>query len=86
MVLELFGDISWGGSGDLDPGFREESTGAQDEKNVDDGLDWIQERFLQVQRRLHVVGKTGDSKQLLAPALLGLPGTDELDDQVVWEP
>lgn len=85
MFFELFGDVYWSRSGNLNPCLGEKGTSAQDKQDVENSLDRIQKCLLQIERRLHVVGETGDGKQLLTAACSWLPCADESDNEVVWE-
>ena len=82
LILELLGDISRAGTGNLNPGLREESAGNQHVYDVDGGVDGIKERIGKIQWRRHVVCKTGNGEELRR-SFLGLPDTEYSDQKVV---
>lgn len=84
LVLELLGNITRSGAGDLNPGLGEESAGNEHERDVHGGVDGVKKSLLEVQRRRHVVGNTRSSVEL-GRTLTGLPDTEELDKDVVRE-
>jgi hypothetical protein len=84
LVLQLLGNVTGGGAGDLNPGLGEESTGNEHESNVDSSVDGVEEGLLEVQRRGHVVGNTRGSEKL-GRTLTRLPDSEELDKEVVRE-
>lgn len=84
LVLELLGDVSWAGAGNLNPGLREDGAGDEHVGNVDGGVDRVEERLSEVQWRRHVVCDTGSSKEL-GRSLLSLPDTEKTDEKVLRE-
>ena len=84
LILQLLGDITGSGAGDLDPGLGEEGAGNKHESNVDSSVDRIKESLLEVQRRGHVVGNTRGCEKL-GRALTGLTDSEQLDKDVVRE-
>lgn len=85
LVLELFGDIPWSRAGNFDPGLREKSTGDQHENEIANGVDRVQEGFLEVEWRRHIVGNTRGSIELSRATLTRFPNTKKLDKDVVRE-
>jgi hypothetical protein len=84
LILELFGDIARCGARDFDPGLAEEGTCDDDEGDVDDRVNGVEEGFFDVVGRGHIVcDSTGGVK--LRRSFTGLPGADELDEEVVGE-
>jgi hypothetical protein len=84
LVLELLGNVTGSGAGNLNPGLGEEGAGNEHEGDVNSGVDGVEESLLEVQRRRHVVGDTGGSVEL-GGSLTGLPHSEELDKDVVRE-
>lgn len=83
LVLELLGNIPWSRAGDFNPGLREEGTSNQHEDEVADGMDGIQESFLEVEWWRHIISDTGRSVELSRTTLARLPNTEELNKNVV---
>lgn len=84
LVLELLGDVSWAGAGNLNPGLREDGAGDEHVGDVDSGVDGVEERLSEVQWRRHVVCDTRGSEEL-GRSLLGLPDTEKTDEEVLRE-
>lgn len=84
LFLEGLCHVTGCGARDLDPRLGEDGTGYDDEGDVDDGVDWIQKCVGEAVGGRHVVCDTTGGKQLRG-SFLGLPGTDELDEEVVRE-
>ena len=84
LVLELLGNVTGSGAGNLNPGLGEEGAGNEHEGDVDSGVNGVEESLLEVQRGRHVVGDTGGSIEL-GGSLTGLPHSEELDKNVVGE-
>lgn len=84
LVLELLGNITGSGAGNLNPGLGEEGTSDEHERDVDGGVNGIEKSLLEVQRRGHVVGNTGGGVKL-GGSLTGLPNSEELDQDVLRE-
>ena len=64
LFLELFGNVPWATSGNLNPGLGEQRAGGQSEGNVDDGVDGVEESGGQGVGRRHVIGNTTDGAKL----------------------
>lgn len=84
LVLELLGDIAGAGAGNLNPGLGEQGASTEHVNDVGDGVDGVEESVLEVQRRGHVVDETRDGMEL-SRAILGVPNTEEADEEVVGE-
>lgn len=84
LVLELLSNVTRSGAGNLNPGLGEESTGNEHKGNVDSGVNGVQESFLEVERRGHIVSDTGGSVEL-SRSLARLPDTQKTDQKVVRE-
>ena len=84
LVLELLSDIAGAGAGNLNPGLGEQGASAEHVNDVGDGVDGVEESVLEIQRRGHVVDETGDGVEL-SRAILGVPNTEETDEEVVGE-
>ena len=84
LILELLGNVTGSGAGNLNPGLGEESASDQHESDVDGGVDGVNEGLLEVQRRRHVVGDAGGGVEL-GGALTRLPDSEKLDKDVVRE-
>lgn len=84
LVLQLLGNVARAGAGNLNPGLGEESAGTEHVDDVGGGVDGVEESLLEVQGRGHVVDETGDGVQLRR-AVLGLPDTEETDEEVLGE-
>lgn len=84
LVLELLGNIAGARARNLNPSLGEESAGTEHVDNVDDGVDGVEQSLLEVHGRRHVVDETGDGVELRR-AILGLPDTEEADQEVVGE-
>jgi hypothetical protein len=84
LLLELLGNITRAGAGDLDPGLRE--GGACDEHvgGEDSSVDGVEKSVGEVERRAHVVDKTA-GRENLGATLASLPNTEHLDEKVVGE-
>lgn len=81
VVLELLSHLARTTSRDLDPGLGEESACGQGERDVNEGVNWVGNDFLESVRRRHVVGKTADGVELWA-VLERLPDAEQLDEEV----
>lgn len=84
LVLKLLGDITWAGARDLDPGLGEDGAGGEHVGDVDNSVDRVDQGVLHVHRGRHVVNQPRDGGQL-ARSLLGLPDTEETDEEVLTE-
>jgi hypothetical protein len=84
LVLELLGNVAGAGARDLNPSLGEESTSSEHVDDVDGGVDRVEESLLEVERRRHVVDETGHGVELRS-TVLGLPDTEEADQQVLRE-
>ena len=84
LVLELLGNVAGAGARNLNPSLGEESAGTQHVDNVGDGVNGVKESILEVERRGHVVDKARNGVEL-SSALLGLPDTEETDEEVLRE-
>lgn len=84
LILELLGDIAGAGARHLNPSLGEDGASSEHVGNVDSSVDGVQESVLEVQGRRHVVDETRDGGKL-GGALLGLPDTKELNQQVLRE-
>ena len=86
LVLELLGDIAGSGARDLDPGLGEDGASDEHVDDVDSGLDRVEERLSEVQRRRHSLCSRRYQRQRRAGrSPPGLPDTEELDEEVVGE-
>lgn len=100
LLLELLGNITGRGARHFDPSLGEGGAGEQHVRHEDGRVNRIKEGFLDGQWRgpsislvstppcssydAHVVNKTRGGLHL-SGAVLGLPGTDELDKEIVAE-
>lgn len=84
LVLQLFGDVSWAGAGNLNPGLGEDSAGDEHVDDVDGCVDWVEEGVGEVERWGHVVCEARNSIELRG-SFLGLPDAEELDEEVLGE-
>lgn len=84
LVLELLGDITRAGAGNLDPSLGEESAGTEHVDNVGSGVDGVEESLTEVERGRHVVDETGNGVEL-GRTVLSLPHTEETDEEVLRE-
>ncbi len=84
LVLELLRNITRGRARNLNPSLGEEGAGNEHKGDVNSGVDRVEERLLEVERRGHVVGDTGSGVEL-GRTLTRLPNTEKLDKDVVRE-
>lgn len=84
LVLQLLGDIAGARARHFNPSLREDGASSQHVGDVDDGVDRVDKGVLQVQRRRHIVDETRDGGKL-ARTLLGLPDTEQTDQEVLRE-
>ncbi|KAJ6440062.1 tRNA isopentenyltransferase [Purpureocillium lavendulum] len=84
LVLELLGDVAGAGARHLDPRLGEEGAGAEHVDDIGSGVDGVEERVLEVERGRHVVDEAGGGVELRG-AVLGLPDTEEADEEVLGE-
>lgn len=80
----MLGNVTRSGARNLNPGLGEKSASNEHEGNVDSGVDRVQESFLEVERRRHVVSDTGGGVEL-SGSLARLPDTQKTDQKVVRE-
>lgn len=84
LVLELLGNVTGSGAGNLNPGLGEEGAGNKHESDIDSSVDGVEESLLEVERRGHVVSNTGGGVKL-SRSLTGLPNSEKLDQDVLRE-
>lgn len=84
LVLKLLGDIPGAGSGNLNPRLGENGARDQHVRDIDGSVERVQESIGEVQRGRHVVRNTRDGVKL-GRSFLGLPDTEELNQEVVGE-
>jgi hypothetical protein len=84
LLLELLGNITRAGAGNLNPGLGEGSACDEHVGGEDSGVDGVEKSIGKVERRAHVVDETAGGKNLGA-ALASLPNTEHLDEEVIGE-
>lgn len=84
LILKLLGNVARSGAGNLNPGLGKESASNEHKGNVDGGVNGVQEGFLEVERRRHVVSDTRGSIEL-SRSLARLPDAQKTDQKVVRE-
>ncbi|CAG1994388.1 unnamed protein product [Fusarium graminearum] len=84
LVLELLGNITRAGAGNLDPSLGEESTSTEHVDDVGTHVDGVEKGVLHALGRRHVVDETGSSVELRR-TILGLPDTEKTDEEVLRE-
>ncbi len=86
LVAELLGNIRGAGARDIDPSLGEQGASSQDEGQVEDGVEGIQQHFLQRARRRDVVSQSTDRDSLTSIGTFNLtPSTQEVDEEVGGE-
>ena len=85
LLLQLLGNITRAGAGDLNPGLGEDGAGTEHVDDVDSGVDGVEESVGKVEGGRHVVSETGDGEQLGGTTLLGLPDSQKANEEVVAE-
>lgn len=84
LVLELLGDIPGAGPRHLDPGLGEHRADEDGERDVDRGVDWVEDGEPQRPGGRHVVGDARRRGELRG-VLEGLPDAEQLDEEVLGE-
>jgi len=82
LVLELFGDVLGGGAGDVDPGLGEEGARAEDEDDVDEGVEGISADFAEGGGRRDVVRNTRHWDRLSLVVRVLLPRSQQSHHRV----
>lgn len=84
LILQLLSDVTGARARHLNPSLGEDGAGGKHVGDVDNGVDGVDEGVLHVQWGRHVVDKSRNGRQL-AGALLGLPDSEEADEEVLRE-
>lgn len=86
LVAELLGNILGSRTGDLNPGLGEECSGAEDEGEVEDGVEGVAEDLSEGVGRREVVSKTANGDHVVLVGTLHLlPDTEQGNEEVLGE-